>query len=130
MREYILDIIKPLLPRKWRYISTTTTLDAVDAVTVQLILERVDKVPETPFNKTLMQVTYDLTIIDPSTNPDNREQSLDDELIELLGALDAVPNLTWSGAERQIINPSSANAYLGYSISIQTINSVDDAEED
>lgn len=128
MRNYIVDTIKPLLPRKWRYVATTGTLDKLDAVTVQLILQSVSKVPEAPFAKHLQQITYELNVFDPSTNPDSREQSLDDELIELLAAIEAVENLTWTTADRILDASGQAQQYLGYSINIQTINSVDDAE--
>lgn len=101
-----------LLPKGWKWFDYTTALDAISSPTAILTLKSIEPLAEAP--KTHRLATYTLTLVDPSGNPETREDSLDDEIVDLLGAIDEVRNLVWTTAERVIVG----SAGLGYDVTI------------
>lgn len=112
IRRHVVDVLAPLLPRTWKWFDHSTSLDALSTTTLVLTLEDITRMPESP--KTWRNVTYTLTILDPSTNPAQRENSLDDSIVELLNAIDDIPDLAWSKAQRGTVGVN-----LGFDVSLQ-----------
>lgn len=88
-----MGLIKPTLPKTWKF-SATGLRDVPQQVSVELIMRRIERLAEAP--QGYRQVTYSLNVILPG----NSEDALDDALIDVLNAIDDVPNLKWEGAER------------------------------
>lgn len=95
-RQHVLGLIKPTLPVKWKF-SPTALIDEPKQTSVELMLQRIELDPEFKgVNNSHRLATYTLNIVTPGLSDD----VLDDALIDVLSALDDVPNLRWTGAER------------------------------
>lgn len=113
LRGVIVDRLKPHLPRRWKWYDHSVGVDELDRPTVILTLERIERLPEAPRAGRL--ITYTLTLIDPSTNVEQREDSLDDTASDLLNVIDDDDLLRWSVAERGL---DKNQQHLGFDISI------------
>ena len=105
MRTAVTGYLKPLLPTSWRIVPYVTNLDSISQPVAMLKLQSVEKHPQAP--KTERIVTYVLTVIEPKTAPGPADDALDTNLIRLLDAIDDVPGLIWSKAERVIAQDSN-----------------------
>lgn len=102
VRKNLMADLKPTLPRRWKIIPYGTKIDELTAkqVVAMIILESVQRAPEAPQGALL--VTFSLIVIDPATGPATREDALDDDLTEMLWAIDEVETLSWTSAQRTI----------------------------
>jgi hypothetical protein len=106
VRKYVIDAIKPLLPKSWRFIEQQQNLDTIDQVTVILILQDIAPAPAAPRGALLAR--YTLTLIEPKVDPARAEKALDDLILELVQALAGVPNLVWTTATRALFGENQA----------------------
>jgi hypothetical protein len=111
LRRFILDALKPSLPKGWVYMPYGASLDTLSTTVVMLTLEQITRFDQAP--QSHRNVSYTLTVLDPSTNFETREDSLDDSIIAVLDAIDGIENLSWSDAKRGINGQN-----LGYDITI------------
>ena len=102
VRAQLANDIKPHLPKKWKVVPYQTNLDTVDVVTVMLKLSTVERTPAAPLAS--HTVTFTMTVIEPVTTPGDADDAVDDDLDDLLFALDATENLIWSTATRVTYN--------------------------
>jgi hypothetical protein len=106
VRKYVVDSVKPLLPRSWRFIEQQQNLDVIDRVTVILMLQDIAPAPAAPRGALLAR--YTLTLIEPKTDPARAEAALDDLILDLVQALAGVPNLVWTTATRALFGENQA----------------------
>ena len=119
VRDTIADFIVPLLPSTWKVVPYSTNLDVLDTVVVmfkQTSVERLMNGAGRVRNSYLHSITC--TVIDPHQDLKRSQDALDDELMQVLIALDGYDNLWWEDA-----NSGNYNAeILGYDISIKVIS--------
>jgi hypothetical protein len=111
IRAFVVAKLKPILPKKWRWFDYSTSLDEITTTTVLLVLDSIERDPDAP--RSHWRVSYTLSVIDPSQNPEQRETSLDDSIVALLLALDDVNDFRWTDAKR-----GTVGTQLGYDITL------------
>lgn len=120
-RRWVTDSLKPLLPRRWTLAPYTRKPDDLDGVTVIVTLQKIERLPAAPLGSQV--ATYLITIVDPSQDWSQADANLDDEIVDLISALDMVRNddglpvLRWTSADRNTWN----DAYLAFDISVEVI---------
>lgn len=102
VRQDVIKKLKPLLPKKWLIKPFNDLPDEVTTTSVVLSLQRYTRTKAAP--RTSRTATFILTIVTPLTIPGPADDGLDDDVMDLLNAIDAVAdtNLTWSSAERGV----------------------------
>lgn len=115
IRGWVLAGLKPALPKGWRLIPYGTDPGAIDRVTVLVWVESINREVNAP--NTHRRVAYTLTVIEPKTEPGASDDALDNDLFDLLDALDESPNLTWSNGQRI----TWADSYPAYSITLEAL---------
>ena len=120
-RRWVTDSLKPLLPRRWTLAPYTRKPDDLDGVTVIVTLQTIKRLPEAPLGKQI--ATYLVTIVDPAQDYSQADAALDDEIVDLISALDTVrgptglPILRWTSADRNTWN----DTYLAFDITVDAI---------
>lgn len=113
MRESLADQLRPLLPKRWQFLDTETSVPAgTDVVTVQLKLQRVARWK----TQSKYHSTWVLTVRDPLTDMRPAELALDDELILFLAACDKVNPSLWTGAEKVL-----SDDRLAYDVTLELL---------
>jgi len=103
VRKYVIDTLRPLLPKKWLVKAFNALPDEITTTTVVLALQSYARNPSAPRGPRL--ATFVLTILTPKTIPGDADDALDDDLIDLANALDRVAGktgLTWTTATRGV----------------------------
>ena len=118
-RQQLATAIAPLLPATWKLIPYQDSIDTLSSVVVMLKLESIEKAPSAPIGAYLAKFT--VTIADPSTDPKNAEDRLDDEVLALLAALDALNSTLWSTATKVSFNSTN----LAYDIAVSVVTRKD-----
>jgi hypothetical protein len=120
-RRWVLDRLKPQLPNRWTVAAYTRRPDELAGPTVILTLQSIKRLPEAPLGSQI--VTYLVTIVDPSQEWSQADAQLDDEIVDLIAALDSVRNdqglpvLRWTSADRNTWN----DTYLAFDITVDVI---------
>ncbi len=99
-RDAVLAAIKPLLPKSFKLLAYQTDPDALSVTqpVAMLGLKTIEPHPEAPLGVHL--VTYSLILIEPKTELGVADDALEDKLVDLILAIDAVPGLRYTKAER------------------------------
>ncbi|MEN0101842.1 MAG: hypothetical protein AAGC90_02855 [Curtobacterium sp.] len=116
VRQIISEALKPLLPRAWKFFPYRVPTEAINGTTVWLKLSSIEKLPEAPQSRAHV-VTYTVTVAVPEADLSEADARLDDDVIVLVHALDALPNIRRTRAEQV----SVADAYLGFDITVEII---------
>lgn len=116
VRGWLEEQLVPLLPAKWRVIPYQRMPQTLDRPTVLFKQLSFTPLPEAPAGH--LQVEVVITVADPHSDQDRAEDALDDEVLELVFALDSLNNLTWSTAQKVLVNET----YLGWDITCSTIS--------
>lgn len=120
-RRWIVDQLKPVLPRRWNLAPYIRKPDDLDGVTVIVHLQKIERMPEAPLGSQV--ATYLVTVVDPAQDWSQADEALDDEIVDLISALDSVRNenglpiLRWASADRNTWN----DTYLAFDISVTAI---------
>jgi hypothetical protein len=128
-RGWVTDQLKPLLPRGWDLIPYTRVVDAITVPTVMVKLQTITRLPEAPMSSHI--TAYTVTIVNPAADPGEADASLDDDISELLHALDEIrneaglPTLRWTRAERVAFS----DTYLAFDITVEVITTATPTEE-
>lgn len=110
VRSELAAALKPLLPAKTKIIDSPRSIDGLEAnkPVVMLYRETVEKAPNAIgdyFN------TFAIWVISPGIDPVRAEDALDDQLDDLIQALDQISWLNWQSAERSVFGDNQAPAY-------------------
>lgn len=120
-RRWVTDSLKPLLPRRWTLAPYTRKPDDLNGPTVIVTLQTIKRLPEAPLGSQV--ATYLVTIVDPAQDWSQADAALDDEIVDLISALDMVRNenglpvLRWTSADRNTWN----DLYLAFDITVDVI---------
>lgn len=113
-RQSVINRLKPLLPRKWKLLPYGTNLDKLSVPVVMLTIQSITRTPQLPQSHRTYAAT--LSIFQPSTAPGRMDDALDDDLIDLLNAIDELDDVKWTKAERVLGNNDSN---YGFDITIE-----------
>ncbi|MBF4565398.1 hypothetical protein [Plantibacter sp. VKM Ac-2876] len=98
-RQYLADTIKPLLPKRWNLVPyQAPSLDKLAVPTVVISTKSFTPTPTAP--RSSLTHTFTVTVIDPATDNEKAEEALEDEVMELVYALEQLDSLVWENAER------------------------------
>lgn len=111
--------IRELVPAAWRVVGVERDLDELERVTVQLKLSDVRRVPEAPRSGTYW-AGWTVTIATPHVDPETADPGVFDALLELVAALDGIPWLKWSTAEKVLVS-----GRYGFDITVDTLTTRD-----
>lgn len=115
-RQSVINRLKPLLPRKWKLLPYGTNLDTLSVTVVMLTIQSITRTPAAPQSHRTYAAT--LSIFQPSTDPERLNDPLDDDLIDLLNAIDELEDVKWTKAERVLGNNDSN---YGFDITIEVV---------
>jgi hypothetical protein len=120
IRQWVADQLKPFVePRGWLFVRYSTSLSKLSRPVAMLKLQALRRTPEAPGSG--HTVEFVLTLIDPAIDPEKREDSLDENLIELVYALDTIPNVRWTNAQRVMFDDKN----LAFDITLEVLTSKD-----
>ncbi|WIA98031.1 hypothetical protein [Curtobacterium sp. MCBA15_004] len=120
-RDWIKEQLAPLLPRRWDLAVYTRKPDDISRPTVIVTLQKIERLPESPLGSQL--VTYLVTVVDPAADWSQADALLDDEIVDLVNALDAtrnergLPILRWTSADRN----TWSDTYLAFDITVTAV---------
>lgn len=91
VRDQLVSLLTPQLPAGWRLVKYQRNLDTIDAVTVMFKQATIKNTPEAP--RGTYTYGYVITLIDPATDPERAEVSLDDNVETLWKVLESSSSL-------------------------------------
>jgi hypothetical protein len=115
IRTIVVDGIKPLLPKGWQFIPYQSNVDVLEIRKPVVMLKLQEFEPSTAAPNGAITISYVVTVIAPGTDPKVVENDLDEQVIDLVHAIEGVRNLKWTGAKR--VTVGSANQ--GFDITIE-----------
>lgn len=116
LRAWFSAQIKPLLPTTWRYIPNQDTPATITVPTLVYKLLEIEPLPAAPLGALRHRIV--LTLLSPHEDDVKAEDALDNDVIDLITALDPHSAIAWESA-RKIRDPKSSR--LGWDITVTTI---------
>lgn len=117
LRQFVMDALAPLLPKKWKFVPVPRNLDTIDVPTLVLSLQSISRTASAPLGS--RDVEYTLTIIEPKTDPLVAHMALDDLIVDLLGAIDDLPDLVWRTATAVTYGDTATNFAFDITLTTQ-----------
>jgi len=105
-RGWVMQSLKPLLPRGWDLIPYSRTPESIEKTTVLVGLQNITRLPEAPMSSHVTE--YVVTVVSPASDLAQADADLDDDIADLLHAIDnarddkGFPVLAWTRAERRV----------------------------
>lgn len=118
IRDWLESELRAILPKRYVIIPTARTVDAIVKPTVILKQERIGR--QIIDGRTVpggRMVGMTITIAVPYQETGAAEKALDDDLVAILDAIDAMENVRWTTAEKKIWSP--INTEPCYDIAIE-----------
>lgn len=116
VRAWLQQQLEPLLPAKWRIIPNQSMPQTIDRPTLIIKHLEMERLEEAPLGSLRHQIT--ITVADPHEDQVKAEDALDDEVLQLCTALDALSGLTWTGAKKVAVR----DPYIGWDITLTVIS--------
>lgn len=114
LRAELRKRLQPILPPDYVLRPNATPLDTITRPTLQLKQLALEPSREAPQGN--LAVEFILTLASPLTAPQAAEDALDDDVVELLAALDRIEWVAWTRAEKVVTG--RAEAYLAYDVTL------------
>jgi len=115
VRSWLAEQLKPLLPEGWRLLEVSSLPDTLSTVTVVLKHLGMRPLAEAPKGHLLNEVV--VTIADPHGNLDKADDELDNNVLDLVHALDSVKKIIFTEAKKVLVD----ERWLGWDITCSTI---------
>jgi len=116
IRGWLETRLKPLLPDAWSFTPTMGMPETLSRITVAIKHMSIDPLAEAPRGHLDNEVV--VTVADPHTDQAKAEVALDDQVLELVNALDGIEGLAFKGAKKV----SVTDTYIGWDITCQIIS--------
>lgn len=111
-RQQLVALLTPLLPKAWKVIPFQRDPGVLSQVTVMVHMTNISQSPAAPRGALLSE--YTVTVMDPQTDPDRSQGALDDEVLELIHAIESLHGgVVWDSAEPVLVFNS-----LGWDIKV------------
>jgi hypothetical protein len=101
-RTYLSETLAPLLPRGWQIVPYADNVDTLSRPVVMLQQKRITPSANTPMGR--HSVEFSVILLSPSTDVRKAEDDLDEQVDLLLYALEDLPTLVWTNAERAVFD--------------------------
>ncbi len=118
IRQQLTADLKKALPKGYRLINHQDTVDALSGTLVVLKQQSVTKEPSAP--QGTYRFSYVATVVTPNDDLSKAEDSLDDNLADVLFALDGLSYVLWTEAQKVNFNES----YLAYDINLSVLTTI------
>lgn len=112
LRKQLSDRLRPLIPKAYTLRPNATQLEQLSGRVLLVKQLRLEPSPAAPVGS--LTVEFVLTLVTPLTSPQAAEDQLDDDVTEIVTALDQLDDVTWTSAEKVTAGPS--DNYLAYDI--------------
>lgn len=112
VRTYVHDEVKPLVPAAWDIKRGIVTPGTLSKTTVFLEYTSIAPLPAAPIGNALC--TLNLTVASPLTDESKAEVAVDDNVVDLVLALDGHSRIVWTGAEKKVIE----DTYIAWTVSL------------
>jgi hypothetical protein len=117
VRQQLVEHLTPLLPKAWKIVPFSRSMDALSQPVVMVHMSRIEKHPAAPLSKHL--TTFTVSVFDPQLDDERAQGALDDEVNDLIFAIDQLPPfVNWSSAEPSQLGQ---NGPLGWDITLELI---------
>lgn len=123
VRTWLDTNLAPLFPEGWRWVPYQRNTDSLDAVTVQWKQSRILPLSEAPMG--VLRVEGTVTVMSPRTDVERAEEELDEAIVDLLAAIDALAGLAWTEATKVVVNDGGN---FGWDISVWTTATKNEGE--
>ncbi|MGP6170624.1 hypothetical protein ACTU6V_05385 [Microbacterium sp. A204] len=120
LRAWFSSQIKPLLPAGWRYIPNQDTPAQITVVTVVYKLLEIEPLAEAPIGSN--RNTIVLTVLSPHEDDVKAEDALDNDVIDMVTALDGHAKIAWSRAQK-VRDPKTDRLAWDITVSVITTRS-------
>lgn len=117
VRSYVVDELKPLLPERWDWKPGITTPGEISKPTVYLEYSRIEPLPEAPIGN--VRCVFELTVTTPLKSMTKGEDEVDAEVVGMILVLDAHDRITWTGAEKKVIDDTN----LAWTVTVSVLAS-------
>jgi hypothetical protein len=117
-RDKLAGLLKPLLPRGWAIVPYARNLDALSRTTVMLHATAIRPAPAAP--QGAVEVDYVVSVITHLTEPTKASEALDENVLDLMHALDSADWLLIKEA-----TPTEFQKQLAWDITITVITRKD-----
>jgi hypothetical protein len=112
VRESLRAMLAPLVPTTWTIVPyTVKTIGKLDRPTLYIEHVSIDPLAEAPLGD--VRATARVTLVSHLTDYVQAEDALDDDVFDLIIALDSHDRLAWTGAEKLKVAD-----YLGWQITL------------
>lgn len=101
-RTYLAETLAPLLPKGWQIVPYADNLDTLSRPVVMLQQKRITPSTYAPLGR--HSVEFSVILLNPSTDIRKAEEDLDEQVDLLLYALEDLPTLVWTNAERAVFD--------------------------
>lgn len=116
-RKSLAAALKPILPADWAIVPSGRSIDSIPSTTVQLKQLSIIRTPAAPSKSHTIE--FVVTIAAPEQKTQAAEDRLDDQITDLLHALDDL-SIAWTTCQKVIV---SARRELGYDITLTITSS-------
>lgn len=98
LRAWFSQQLRPLLPETWRYIPNQNTPATITRPTLVYKLLEIEPLPEAPLGALRHRIV--LTLLSPHEDDVKAEDALDNDVIDLVTALDPHATIAWETARK------------------------------
>ena len=117
VRAWLEAHLQPLLPETWRIVPGISSVKTLLVPAVYFEFTEIQKAAEWPSGHA--RAVFDVIVIDPRTDLEQGEDGVDDEVVELILALDGHAQINWTVAKKE----SFAERYFGWRIAVTVLTS-------
>lgn len=117
VREWLTAQLAPLLPKTWKWVDNERTVDVTETTTVQWKQRRIAPLAEAPLSH--LGVDGTLTVSTPHNDIERAEDVLDDAVLDLVAAIQAVQGIRFTEATKVALSEMGP---LGYDLQLTVIN--------
>lgn len=114
LRAQLRKALEGVLPERYALRPNALPLEGITKPTIQIKQLGMEPAAEAP--QGCLAVDFVLTLASPLTAPQRAEDQLDDDVTELCAALDRLPGLNWTRAEKVVAG--AGEQYLAYDVTM------------
>lgn len=124
LRSELRDRLRPIIPRDYKLRPNGTTLEQLSGPVLQIKQLRMRPADEQPMGS--LRVEFVLTMVVPLQSAQAAEDKLDDDVTEMVTAIDRIEWANWTLAEKVTAGPN--DNYLAYDITVEVLTNFNPEE--
>ena len=111
VRPHVVDYLRSVAPATWDVKPGIVTPGALAKTTIFVEYARLTPLPAAPLGR--VRAEFTVAIVDHRTDLSKAEDSIDEDVVDLITVLDKHPTILWTLAEK-----ANVNDYLGWKIDL------------